>query len=187
MHWLDTSALLILTGAALIGAVCGFVRPAIRLATVALAFPAAAWLSPHVAGKVEEWSGRPVPPELVVGATFIAVLVILSVAVTLGRRRFWERSSEGTLKLVERLRWADRLAGAVAAAAIAAAALAVAVFIADLHMESPAKTRLDGSKTLRHARVRVAAVIGSLSAEDRARLQEAVEWVKQQSASAGGG
>lgn len=179
MHWLDTSALLIVTGTALVGAALGFVRPVIRLTTLVLAAVAARLVSPAVADAVGGPNGVPAHPAVFVGVTFVAALVILSVAAALLRRWFWEALPVSAVDTADGLRWLDRLAGAVAGAAVAAALVGTAVGVIDLTADAPARGRMVGSQTLAHARARFAGPAKAVTDDQKARLDEAAEWLKR--------
>ncbi len=175
MHWLDTSALLIVTGAALIGLAAGFLRPATWLVTVVLAALAARLAAPALA----DAAGGPAQPGVFGGVSFVTALVILSVAAGLLRRWFWEALPVSAVDVADRLRWLDRLIGGAAGAAVVAAVVGTAVGVLDLVAGAQSRGRLEGSETLKHARAGLAGPAKAVTDDQKARLDEAVEWLKR--------
>lgn len=176
MHWLDTSALMVVTGTALVGLAFGFLRPAVWLTSLVLAALAARVASPVIAETV---GGPPTHPAVFFGIAFVAALVILFVAVGLLRRWFWEALPVSALDVADNLRWLDRLAGAAAGVALAAAVGGTAVGVIDLTADAPTRAKLDGSQTLKHVRARLAESAKTVADDQKERLGDAVEWLKR--------
>ncbi len=175
MHWLDTSALLIVAGAALVGLAFGLVRPAVWLTTVVLAALAARAAAPAIA----DAAGSPAQPGVYVGIAFVAALAVLSVAAGLLRRWFWEALPVSAVDTADGLRWLDRFAGAAAGAALAAVVGGTAVGVIDRTADTPTRGRLEGSETLTHVRARLAGPAKAVADDQKARLDEAAEWLKR--------
>lgn len=179
MHWLDTSTLLVLSGAALIGLALGFVRPVFRLTALILAAAATVWLSPVVARLLGDWNGVPVHPATVLGVTFVTTLVLLLVTVAIVRRQVRKALPDSVLNFVAHLRWLDRLLGAAVAVALTAVAVGTVVYLTDAALAPADRVHAEGSTTLRHSREWIGSALGSVTDQDKVRIKEALDQLKR--------
>ena len=172
MHWLDTSTLLILAGAAVVGLVFGFFKPLFRLGTVFLALFTAASLAPMITG------ASVVPGPRLIGLIFVVSLALYAGILIAIRRNLWKAAPDLASGLAK-LRWIDRLMGATVAVVLSAAGIGLALVVIQRAGSPDLESRFRGSRTYAETKSRIEPKLQTMSEGQKAQLKEGIEWLKK--------
>jgi hypothetical protein len=178
MHWLDSSTLFVLAGAAAIGFVFGFLKPVIRLGMIALAMATAGFLAPIIIDAVNNTSNAGYPSYPLVSLLFVVSLAVYMTIFVVIRRQVWQAVPD-LANTIAKLHWIDRLIGSAAAVVLALGGIALLLCLSHRVMPIEREMRYVGSRMYLETMTRVEPELKELPEWQKMPFRPMFAWLKR--------